>query len=466
MSPTPRTNPARVSDSGRENAPMAPPTVTSDPPVAGFLRDLARSRVMDEPRAARLFADAPPGRKWRPDAFADHLVELGELTRFQADKLLRGHWQGLALGPYRLLCPLGRGGMGIVYLARSVGTDGAAGPLVALKVLPPQRAKDEPRMLERFRREKEIGLRLPPHPHLTRTLDAGVQSGVHYLAMEYVPGRTVRQLVAEAGPLPVGQAARVFADVASGLHQAHLAGLVHRDLKPSNVIVTPAGRAKLLDFGFALVVGEPAPTDPTVLGGQGYTVGTMDYLAPEQAADPTAVGPAADLYALGCSLFYAVTGCPPFPGGTPQDKIRWQRTAAPPPATQINPTVPAEFSQLIAWLMAKDPAGRPRSAEEIARHLAPFADPVRPEPVAGPLSPSAEAVRLAEANWQAGGNGDQPPSPDESLVIFDDEPDEDIEDRITIRLPRWVLAVAGVGFLWLLAAAVALGWAIARFTAR
>ncbi len=435
---------------------MAPPTGSPVASVADFLRDLGRSRAVEQARAEKLFADAPPARKWKPGDFADYLVELGELTRFQADKLLRGHWQGLALGSYRLLCPLGRGGMGVVYLARSAG-----GPLVALKVLPPQRAKDEPRMLARFRREIEIGRKLPPHPHLARTLDAGVHAGVHYLAMEYVPGRTVRQLVAAAGPLSVEQAARVFADVAAGLHQAHSAGFVHRDLKPANVVVTPAGRAKLLDFGFALVRGEPAPTDPTVLGGPGYAVGTMDYVAPEQSADPVAVGPAADVYSLGCSLYFAVAGCPPFPGGTPRDKIRWQRTADPPPVSQINPAVPAEFARLIERLMAKDPAARPQTAEEAGKLLAPWADPIRPEPVGGP-PPSAEALRLAEASWEATRDGEAAVE-GESLIIVDDE---EAEPEAPVRVSWWLLALAGVGFLWLLAAAVALGWALARWAAR
>lgn len=434
---------------------MAPPTAAAVLSVADFLRDLGRSRAVEPSRVDRLYAEAPPDRRRRPDALADHLVELGELTRFQADKLLGGHWQGLLLGPYRLICPLGRGGMGVVYLAR------AEGPPVALKLLSPRRAAGEPRMLTRFMREIDVGLTLPPHPHLSRTLDAGASAGVHYLAMEYVPGRTVKQLVAGSGPLSVGQAARVFADVAAGLHQAHLAGFVHRDLKPANVIVTPAGRAKLLDFGFALIRGEPAPTDPTVLGGPGYAVGTMDYIAPEQSADPMAVGPAADVYSLGCSLYFAVTGCPPFPGGSPQDKIRWQRTAEPPSASQINPTVPADFGQLIERLMAKGPSARPQSADEVGRLLAPWADPIRPEPV-GDTTPSAEAVRLAEAGWEASqGDGK---SSDESLIV-----DEDAEPepwwQADVRVPTWFLVAAGAGCVLAVVLAVILGWALARYTA-
>jgi serine/threonine protein kinase len=437
-----------------QDDPMSPSQPgTPDVPVAEFVRDLTRSQVLPDARAGKLFAEAPPAKKWNPADFAGHLVALGELTQYQADKLLLGHWRGLALGPYRILCPLGRGGMGMVYLARPAGDTHA---VVALKVLPPQRAAAEPRMLARFRREMDIGLTLPPHPHLTRTLEAGEVHGVHYLAMEYVPGRTVKQVVTTDGPLPVGAAARVFADVAAGLGAAHAAGFIHRDLKPSNVIVTPAGRAKLLDFGFALIRGEAAPADPTVIGGPGYALGTMDYLAPEQAENPAAVGPAADLYALGCSLYFAVTGSPPFPNGTPQDKIRWQRTATPAPVTQLNPRVPDDFARLIDDLMAKSPEARPASAEAVLKRLNAWADPIRAEAIPGDVSGRTdEMLRLAEATWQASET-----TPDESLVILDDPPPT--PPALHLRVPYWLVAVAGVGCLTLLGLAVAVGWLLAR----
>ena len=440
-------NPPRPQD---EPMPPSQPG-TPDLPVAEFVRDLTRSQVLPDSRAGKLFAEAPPTKKWNPTDFATHLVALGELTQYQADKLLLGHWRGLALGPYRILCPLGRGGMGMVYLARSVED---AHAIVALKVLPPQRAVAEPRMLARFRREMDIGLTLPSHPHLTRTHEAGEVHGVHYLAMEYVPGRTVRQLVTADGPLPINVAARVFADVASGLGAAHAAGFIHRDLKPSNVIVTPAGRAKLLDFGFALIRGEEAPADPTVIGGPGYALGTMDYLAPEQAENPTTVGPAADLYSLGCSLYFAVTGSPPFPNGTPQDKIRWQKTATPAPVTQLNPRVPDEFARLIDELMAKSPAARPASATEVLKRLNTWADPIPTEVLASDESgQTGELLRLAEATWQAS----EVTIPDESLVILDDPPPVS-----PVRVPYWLAAVVGVGCLTLVGLALAIGWMLAR----
>lgn len=362
------------------------------PSVVDFLQACSASGLVERARLDQLAQAHAAGDARRPEAVADYLVKLGELTRFQADKLLAGVPQGLAIGPYRLLCPLARGGMGVVYLARDSRTAG----LVALKVLPPRRAKAEPRTLARFEREKEIGLALPTHPSLVQTIDAGQEAGVHFLALEYVPGRTMRQAVTDDGPMPLGAAARAFADAARGLHAAHKAGFVHRDFKPANLMLPPTGPAKLLDFGFALRIGEASPADVTLLGGKGYTLGTMDYLPPEQAADATNVGPAADLYALGCSLYFALAGCPPFPGGTPKDKMRWHRTDAPPPLGTFNPGIPAEFARLVDWLMAKSPGKRPPSAEAIAKELAKWADP--PATAAQPPT-SNELFRAAEARW-------------------------------------------------------------------
>jgi serine/threonine protein kinase len=298
-------------------------------------------------------------------ATADHLVAADKLTHFQAEKLLRGRWQGFFLGPYVVLAPIGRGGMGAVYLARR--RDGPGG-LLALKILSHKRARAEGRTLARFRREMEIG-RYLEHPNVTRTFDAGEVDGTYYIAMEYVPGLSLRELVEGGGPLSVPDAARVFADVAAGLSHAHARGLVHRDLKPANVMVTPDGRAKVLDLGLAIMVGEELPDDPAILGTKGYVLGTMDYIAPEQTTDPTAVGPAADLYALGCSLYFVLAGVPPFPGGTSQQKIRWQRAEEPPPLTQFNSAVPDAFVGLVRWLMAKRPGDRPASADAVRGEL-------------------------------------------------------------------------------------------------
>src|SRR5262249_29933104 len=145
------------------------------------------------------------------------------------NKLLQGTAMGLVLGPFHVLSPIGRGGMGTVYLARDSRSD----QLLALKVLPPKRAREEPRILARFRREMEMCQRVA-HPHLAWTYGVGFCQGVYYLAMEYIPGKSLFRIVADQGPLKVPRAARLFAEVASALEHTHQQGLIHRDLKPSN----------------------------------------------------------------------------------------------------------------------------------------------------------------------------------------------------------------------------------------
>ncbi|OWK46352.1 serine/threonine-protein kinase [Fimbriiglobus ruber] len=463
-----------------------PPTSTPVPAVADFLRDVARSRVLDAGRVERLFEEAPPGKKWPATTLADHFVELGALTRFQADKVLRGHWGGLILGPYRLLCPLGRGGMGIVYLARAgdpppPGADAAGSQLVALKVLPPHRVQKDERMLARFRREGDTGLRLPAHPRLVRTIAAGEHAGVYYLALEFVRGRTARQYLSEDGPFAVPRAARVFADAAVGLHQAHAAGFVHRDFKPSNVMVEPNGRAKVLDFGLATFRGEPALPDSTQLVEQGYAIGTADYMAPEQAENPVTVGPAADLYSLGCSLYYALAGCPPFPGGTSKDKIRWHRTSAPPPITQLNPAVPPGLADLIAALMSKCPEDRPASAQEAADRLAAWAEPVRATAAQLSTALTTEVLHQAEEKWYASHLAGEEESSEDSLVVPVDPIEPATASSVPsspavaqpldwvlgrTRLPKWAFPAATTALALALALAAGFGWVIARVVAR
>ena len=423
------------------------------PTATDVFRNLVRSRLFDLGMLEKLLATAQALPNSQPSDFLNFLVERQELTQFQAQSLARGNWQGLRVGPYRLLYPIARGGMGSVYLADGGRTQvSVERKLVALKLLPPKRAKEVPRMLTRFQREIDISNQLPVHPHLMRTLDSGLESGVHYLALEYLTGKTVRQLVVENGTLPIGQAARIFCDVASGLHQFHNAGFVHRDLKPGNVIVSPDGRAKLLDFGFALIQGETPPTDPTIIGGKGYTVGTMDYLAPEQAQDASRVSPSADLYSLGCSLYFALTGTAPFPEKTAQDKIRAHRTQYPPDLTTMNPTIPAEFSRLVQWFLAKRPDQRPMSAAEVVQHLEPWADSVSLSPNNPPWNRPAAVLRDVEARWLA----TRSPSNENSESLI-----ERVLPQSGVRLPWWIVGLLALSLFFALTVLFLLGYFVA-----
>jgi serine/threonine protein kinase len=344
------------------------------PPVDDFLKTILRSGLLDREQLKADLRNVPLEQRQDPQALAEHLIKSGKLSRFQAHKLLEGTALGLKLGPFQVLAPIGKGGMGTVYLAR----DSRSGQLLALKVLPPKRAREEERVLARFRREMEMCQRVA-HPNLAWTYEVGVCQGVYYIAMEYIPGKSLFRLVSEQGPLPVARAARLFAEVASALDHAHTQGLVHRDMKPSNILVTPNDHAKVLDLGLALVQGE-APTDRRVVGGQGYVVGTMDYIAPEQADDAFKADPRADIYGLGCTLYFALTGRPPFTGSTAQEKIQCHRTQEPPAVEQVNPGVPPAFAALVRRMMAKRPEQRFASAAEIREALQQWVsgEPVRP----------------------------------------------------------------------------------------
>src|SRR5438132_7548187 len=246
------------------------------PAVDDFLKTVLRSGLLDREQLQASLRGVPKDRRDDAQALAEHLVRAGKLSRFQARKLLEGTALGLVLGPFQVLAPIGKGGMGTVYLAR----DSRSQLLVALKVLPPKRAREEERLLARFRREMEMCQRVA-HPHLAWTYEVGVCQGVYYIAMEYIPGKNLYRLVSDEGPLPVRRAARLFGEVAIALDHAHNQGLIHRDLKPSNIIITPHDHAKVLDLGLAIVQGE-VPAEREVIGGRGYVVGTMDYIAPEQ----------------------------------------------------------------------------------------------------------------------------------------------------------------------------------------
>ncbi len=334
-------------------------------------------------------------------ALARSLVRRGLLTRFQARMLLHGRTDGFFVGPYRILEQVGRGGMGRVYKAVHQTLDRT----VALKILSPRLVRTA-KARELFRNEAQTAARLN-HPSIVQAYDAGEGGGLWYLAMEFVAGVTLSQLVHQRGALPVGLACEVIRQAALGLQHAHAHGLVHRDIKPANLMIsvvrspdaaTPAVQVKVLDFGLARLQRRSRPKGADADTGRHPITGTPDFMSPEQARDRDAVDIRSDLYSLGCTFYYLLTGRVPFSGGGMLDKLIRHSSELPVPPDKVRPRVPAAVGAIVSRLMAKDPADRFQTPQEVADAVAPYAAvpdlsrggrPRRSRAAAEPTTPSA-----------------------------------------------------------------------------
>ncbi len=270
---------------------------------------------------------------------------------------------GERLESFELQKSIGAGGMGAVFLALDTRLD----RYVALKVLPPEQAHDSD-VVQRFYQEGRASARLD-HEHIARVYTIGHDKQYHFIAFEYIEGTTLRQRVDQGGPLPAGEAINYTLQIANALVHAAERGVVHRDIKPSNIIVTPQGRAKLVDMGLARRFERGGTADDEGLTQSGMTLGTFDYISPEQARDPRGVDIRSDLYSLGCTLFHMLTGHPPFPDGTVLQKLLQHQEDAPPDVRAINPAVPADLAAILTKLMAKDRDRRYQSPEQLSRDL-------------------------------------------------------------------------------------------------
>ena len=268
---------------------------------------------------------------------------------------------GARLDHFELLDCIGRGGMGRVFRAR----DTVLERLVAIKVLDPALARDG-EIARRFEQEAKSAARLDD-PYFARVYFYGRDRGVSYIAMEYVDGENLRQRIAAAGALAIDFTLDVGLQLAQGLVAAGEAGLVHRDIKPSNILVTADGACKLVDMGLARTV--LASGDASTLTQDGATLGTFDYISPEQARDPRQTDARSDIYSLGCTLFHMVTGQVPFGQGTAMQKLLGHQSGQVPDARSLNPLVPPAVAELLQRMMATEPAGRPADAAELIAAL-------------------------------------------------------------------------------------------------
>lgn len=332
--------------------------------LSGLVSQEDLDRAADELRRSLELGE---GQDLPDEALAERLVAQGLITAYQADQLRSGRTK-FDLGPYLVTDWIGQGGMGQVYKA----IHKVMGRECAVKVLPLNRST--PEAIANFTREIRTQARLD-HPNLVRAYDAGQDGKLHYFVTEYVPGTDLRRLIRQQGPLTIQQAASVIRQAAEALEYAHQRGLIHRDVKPGNILVTPEGVAKLSDLGLAGCLAD-SDEDPRA----GKIVGTADYLSPEQIRNPYEIRKVSDIYSLGCTLYYAVTGKVPFPGGTVASKARRHLDETPVHPRRINTEISEEFVDVIADMMEKDPEIRMQTAADVVARLEPWAIETGPLP--------------------------------------------------------------------------------------
>lgn len=346
-------------------------------PTDPFLRAARDAGLLDPMRIADLTAWAAAA-KAEPQAVAKEVGRRGWLTHYQIKEVYWGRAADLTLGKYVVLDLIGEGGMGRVFRARDV----RLGRDVALKVIRKEKLT-KPIVLQRFQQEIQAASMLN-HPNVVMVFDADEIRGIHFYAMEYVEGVDLTKLVRERGPLPLPQGCEYIRQAALGLQHAFERGLVHRDVKPSNLLVTPRGQVKVLDLGLAMLKQAPGLEDASRVTQEGLVLGTPDFLAPEQAQNPMSVDIRADVYGLGTTLYYLLTGKVPFEGPSPTDKLLQHITAPPPSLCTTRPDAPPQLDAVIQWMMAKKPEDRPQSPAYAAAALQPFCLGPPPGPQAAP----------------------------------------------------------------------------------
>ncbi|MBM4071851.1 MAG: hypothetical protein FJ271_23440 [Planctomycetes bacterium] len=355
--------------------------------ICGFL---IRSRLVspEDVRSAHMRWLGEAKEPGNVGHFARWLVANKYVTEYQASLIVKGHADAehFFLNQYQILDRLGRGRMAGVYKAVH-----HLGQVVAIKVLPPSKAK-KPVLLGRFQREARMATRLK-HPNVVRAFQLGEANELHYLVMEFLEGETLEDVLQRRRRLPPGEAVRVIYQALLGLQHIHEQGMVHRDLKPSNVmLVSPAGKSdpdstqkalvKILDIGLGREVFEEGTQENAELTGEGILLGTPDYLAPEQARDARSIDIRADIYSLGCVLYHCLTGQPPFPDTNLLSQMVRHATETPRPLREFNPAIPEGLQQIINWMVAKKPEERYPTPERAAQALQVFlvaeSEPARP----------------------------------------------------------------------------------------
>lgn len=290
------------------------------------------------------------------------LLDAGLISSWQNWHLMRGRSKGFFIGHYKLMEHIATGGMSSVYLAQHIILQRP----VALKVLDTDQLNEQT-MLKRFYGEMRA-LAALDHPHIVRVYDCGVAQGkFHYVVLEYVEGSDLHRLVVDRGPLPFEEAADYIRQAAVALAEVHRANMIHRDVKPGNLLLSTKGFVKLLDMGLVRVLkGQEASL---TLANKQSLLGTVDYLAPEQAIDSHNVDARVDIYSLGCALYYLLVGKPPFSGDTLAEVLLKHQTTVPESILRTRPDAPRRLVNICEQMIAKQPENRYQTMEEVREHL-------------------------------------------------------------------------------------------------
>jgi serine/threonine-protein kinase len=337
-----------------------------DPKASRFWQAALQSGLIDEEGLQACLAAIAPEKRQAEQLdrrLARQAVQQDRLSIWQAQQLLAGRSSGFKINRYTLIDMIGQGGMGRVYLAR----DTRLNRRVAVKILAPDRMNN-PRAIARFQREARVGAQLQ-HENLVRIYDEGEAGGKCYLVMEYIEGKNIGAIIAENGPIPPATAARLAQQVALGLEHAQQKGLIHRDVNPYNILVTREGIAKLTDLGLAIDQTEQAQVTK-----EGATVGTFDYVSPEQARHSHSVDTRSDIYSLGCTLYHMLSGHVPFPSPSLPEKLFGHQAVEPVALSTLVPGLPAGLVEVVEKMMRKSPDERYPTPLGVAQALEPYTD--------------------------------------------------------------------------------------------
>jgi CheY-like chemotaxis protein/tRNA A-37 threonylcarbamoyl transferase component Bud32 len=379
-----------------------------------FIQHLCDSGLISRDEIGRSLAglagEAPPDA----EGLARHLVAAGKLTAYQAEAVRERKFSELLIGNYEVLDRLGAGGMGTVFKARHRRMK----RVVALKVLS-RAACESDTFVQRFQREVEVISRLS-HPNIVMAFDADEADVGHFLVMEFVNGRDLASEVQKRGPLPVREAVEAILQAARALEYAHAQGIIHRDVKPANLLCDEAGVVKVADLGLARCGPAPGASATSGLTQAGGIVGTVDYMPPEQAFDSTSIDRRADVYSLGCSLYYLLAARPPYQGESLMAIFLKHREAPIPSLAASRPDVPVAVEAVFRKMVAKKPEDRFQTMAEVVRALealevAPGGLPLAAAPPAAPSPACVSTAMLASGETTVAA----PPAEADSGVTVD-----------------------------------------------